>query len=95
MHPEIAKSLVEQHRDELVRDSEIRPPRRPPQVPAVARQLDQDRAGPGRRAGLGGREPRRPSWPARFVPRDHHLGPPLGLTSPPAGPSGLRPWCRP
>ena len=63
MHPEIAKTLVAQHRDELVRSQAARPRAGRP-VPAVAYQLDQDRAGPG----------------PRPVRRDHHLGPPVGLT---------------
>ena len=50
MHPEIAKTLVAQRRDELVQQTAScrRTGRR--RSPAVARQLDPDRAGPGRRA---------------------------------------------
>ena len=81
MHPEIAKTLVAQHRDELVQQT-ASSGGRPPPVPAVAHQLDPDRAGPGRRARSGGRQPRRPGWPARFVAGDHHLGPPFGLMPP-------------
>ena len=61
MHPEIAKTLVAQHRDELVQQT-ASSGGRPPPVPAVAHQLDPDRAGPGRpgpagsnRAGPAGR----------------------------------------
>ena len=64
MHPEIAKTLVAQHRDELVRHPVARPEGWPP-VPALAYQLDPDRA----RAG------------PRPVRRHHHLGPPVGLTA--------------
>ena len=81
MHPEIAKTLIAQRRDELVRHTTSgrrtghRFPRwhvswtRTVLAPAGA-------PGPagGNRAGL--------CRPARFVPGDHHLGPPLGLTSP-------------
>ena len=49
MHPEIAKTLIAQRRDELVRHTTSGRRNWPPPVPAVARQLDPDRAGPGRR----------------------------------------------
>ncbi len=92
MHPEIAKTLVAQRRDELVQQttSGQRTGRR--RLPRWHVSWTRDRAGPGRRARSRGRQPRRPGWPARFVPGDHHLGPPFGLRSPRAGYAAVLPF---
>ena len=73
MHPEIAKTLVAQRRDELVQQTapRLRTGRRP--FPRWHISWTRTVLAP---AG----QPRRPGWPARFLPSDHHLGPPLGLT---------------
>ena len=59
MHPEIAKTLVAQHRDELMQQAAPRPADGPAALPALAHQLDPDRAGPGGEAGPSG-QPRLP-----------------------------------
>ena len=85
MHPEIAKTLVAHHRDELAQDAAAcrRAGRR--RFPRWHVSWTRAVLAPAVAPGMAGANRAGQAWPARFVAGDHHFGPPLGLTPPRAG----------